>query len=74
MSSLLTANELELRLLIKEANIQQLILKLNDLENRVDKAIEHIRLEYCNNEDINDCWHEGIKVILEILKGEDNEI
>ena len=68
-----TAKELELSLLLKESHIQQLNLKLNDLENRIDKAIEHIRLEYCNNEDINDCWHEGIKVILEILKGKDNE-
>lgn len=68
-----TAKELELSLLLKESHIQQLNLKLNDLENRIDKAIEYIRLEYCNNEDINDCWHEGIKVILEILKGEDNE-
>ena len=69
-----TAKELELSLLLKESHIQQLNLKLNDLENRIDKVTEYIRIEYCNNEDINDCWHEGIKVILEILKSEDNEI
>ena len=48
-------------------------LLYNDLQQRIKKTIEHIRLEYCNNEDINDCWHEGMKEILEILKGEDNE-
>ena len=69
-----TAKDLELSLVLKESHIQQLNLKLNDLENRIDKVTEYIRIEYCNNEDINDCWHEGIKVILEILKSEDNEI
>ena len=58
-----TAKELELSLLLKESHIQQLNLNLNDLENRIDKAIEYIENnDYCDAGEL-----------LEILKGEDND-
>ena len=41
------------------------------LQTRIDKAIEYIRINKCNNNDINDCWHEDFRDILNILKGEE---
>lgn len=81
-----TAKELELNLLVKEAHIQQLKLKnqelLSDnvniaelnikLLNKINKAIEW--LEDFNYEYIKMVNYEKeYNEILEILKGEDNE-
>ena len=46
-----------------------LVEKIVDLQTRIDKAVEYIRINKCNNNDINDCWHEDFKDILDILKG-----
>lgn len=44
---------------------------IKDYKQRIDKAVEYIRINKCNNNDINDCWHEDFKDILDILKGEE---
>ena len=62
MSSMKTAKELELSLLIKEANIQQLKLRIN-------KAIEI--LEKYDDKESN--YYVPVSWLLDILKGEDNE-
>lgn len=78
MNSLRTAKDLELSLLVKEANIQQLNLKLNDLENRIDKVIEYIKEQIKDGRNTDNLWLMGCYdedlEILKILKGEDNEI
>ena len=76
-----TAKELELSLLIKEANIQQLKLKINKLEEELRKYKRPMfdivlekqaridkAIEYIENNDYCDAGE-----LLEILKGEDNE-
>lgn len=65
-----TAKELELSLLLKESHIQQLNLKLNDLQNRIDKAIKYVE----NNEYYTKLRKKFIDKLLQILKGEDDEI
>lgn len=83
-----TAKELELSLLVKEAHIQQLKLKVQELEsenknvaelninllNKINKAIEYVEDE---NIDITTIKFNDIqdvkKELLEILKGEDND-
>ena len=71
-----TAKELELSLLLKESHIQQLNLKLNDLENRINKAIECINTKLTINSDYVD-YDFGTELLrqelIEILKGSDNE-
>ena len=60
-----TARELELSLLVKEAHIQQLKLKVNKLEEKISKVIALLTLykvEYI-----------PATQVLKILKGEDNE-
>ena len=61
-----TAKELELSLLLKESHIQQLNLKLNDLENRIDKAIKLL-------ESVWGVHIQAQELLIKILKGEDNE-
>lgn len=53
--------------------IQPLLDYITNLQQRIDKAIEYIRINKCNNNDINDCWHEDFKDILNILKGEEGK-
>ena len=65
-----TAKELELSLLLKESHIQQLNLKLNDLENRIDKAIKLLESWYIK-EPPGQLYMKNM--LLEILKGEDND-
>ena len=62
-----TAKELELSLLIKEAHIQQLKLKVNNLEKRINKAVEYIE------NPSHELSVKSYQNLLEILKGEDNE-
>lgn len=57
------------RISLDETNI--LLDYITDLEQRIDKVIEYIRINKCNNDDISDCWHEDFKDILKILKGEE---
>lgn len=45
--------------------------EIKELQERIDKAIDYIRKEFCNNEDLKDCWHSDVKVILNVLKGDD---
>ena len=61
--------DLELKILLKECKIQQLELKLKQIQNRIDLALEIL-------EDRINFDYEQIKVIFEvvrILRGENNE-
>lgn len=66
-----TAKELELSLLLKESHIQQLNLKVNNLEDRINKAIE--MLEEWTIFETSACTDRIISETLDILKGVDKE-
>lgn len=70
MSSMKTAKDLELSLLIKENKIQNLKMTIMFLQQRIDRAVEILE------EKINfDSEQIGFIIeVVKILKGEDNEI
>ena len=65
-----TAKELELSLLLKETRIQYLNLYTSRLENIINKAIEILESWYIK-EPPGQLYMKNM--LLEILKGEDNE-
>lgn len=67
-----TAKELELSLLLKESHIIQLNLYINELENRINKAIEYIKSGIKYQKSGGYC-ELSAKQLLKILKGADKE-
>lgn len=48
--------------------IRQILKWYEHLQDSKNEVIEYIRIRYCNNEDITDCWHPGMSDILDILR------
>ena len=46
----------------------ELFKENEELKKKIKKVIEYIQMNYCNNFDLDDCWHLEIKYILEILQ------
>ena len=45
--------------------------ELCEYAKRNEETIEYIKNKFCNNNDLNDCWHEEMNEILSILKGDE---
>lgn len=40
------------------------------LNNKIDKVVEYIKENFCNKNNLDDCWHEDMSIILKILLGD----
>lgn len=45
--------------------------EIEDYRERINKVIKYIKENFCNNNDLNSCWHEDVKNLLNILKGDE---
>lgn len=60
----------------KEELIDHIVSNIRNGEtllSRIDKVKEYIRLNFCNHQDINDCWHSDMQDILDLLNGKEIE-
>lgn len=53
--------------------IKVAIDELQAYKDKEDKIIDYIKFNFCNDNDLNDCWHNDFNNILQILNEGDDE-